>query len=171
MVKLTIPDVPDLYSRQQRYCRIPPDKSEVFFRRPTSSPAPPLSASMEISDRSGHPADGAVNQDVHHLPSATPLPHDIVQNIPLSGRRRDLGLYDPIATGGPDDRRDLKALAGVCVEIGDVGRDRVAPKGIPQRCPLVRGLRGQVRPDHLPKDHFEIKGPADYRRYHVVSLP
>jgi hypothetical protein len=48
----TIPDVPDLYSRRQRYCRIPPDKSAVFCRRPTSSPAPPLSASMErISDR------------------------------------------------------------------------------------------------------------------------
>ena len=39
-------------SRRQRYCRIPPDKSAVFCRRPTSSPAPPLSASMErISDR------------------------------------------------------------------------------------------------------------------------
>ena len=47
VLKLTIPDVPDLYSRQQRYCRIPPDKSAVFCRRLTSSPAPPLSASME----------------------------------------------------------------------------------------------------------------------------
>src|SRR5215468_5899598 len=26
MLKLTIPDVPDLYSREQRYCKIPPDK-------------------------------------------------------------------------------------------------------------------------------------------------
>ena len=26
VLKLTIPDVPDLYSRQQRYCRIPPDR-------------------------------------------------------------------------------------------------------------------------------------------------
>ena len=52
MPKVTIPDVSDLYSRQQRYCRIPPDKSAVFCRRPTSSPAAPLSASMErISDR------------------------------------------------------------------------------------------------------------------------
>jgi hypothetical protein len=33
MLKLTIPDVPDLYSRQQRYCRIPPDKSAVFDSR------------------------------------------------------------------------------------------------------------------------------------------
>ena len=39
-------------SRRQRYCRIPPDKSAVFCRRPTSSSAPPLSAGMEcISDR------------------------------------------------------------------------------------------------------------------------
>src|SRR5262244_1265898 len=60
---------------------------------------------------SRHPADGAVNQDVHHLPSATLLAHNIVQNIPLTGRRGDLGLYDPTATGGPDDRRDLEALA------------------------------------------------------------
>jgi len=52
MLKLTIPDVPDLYSRQPRYCRIPPDKSAVFCRRPASNPAPPLSASIErISDR------------------------------------------------------------------------------------------------------------------------
>ena len=52
MLNLTIPDVPDLYSREQRYCKIPPDKSAVFCRRPTSSPAAPLSASMErISDR------------------------------------------------------------------------------------------------------------------------
>src|SRR5215472_11375111 len=51
---------------------------------------------------SRHPADGAVNQYVHHLPSATLLPHDVVQNIPLTGSRGDLGLYDPIATGGPD---------------------------------------------------------------------
>jgi hypothetical protein len=52
MLKLTIPDIPDLYSRQQRYCKIPRDKSAVFSRRPTSSPEPPLSAGMErISDR------------------------------------------------------------------------------------------------------------------------
>src|SRR5271155_4759180 len=120
---------------------------------------------------SRHPADGAVRQYVHHLPSATLLPQNIVQNIPLTGRRGDLGLYDPIATGGPDHRRDLEALAGVGVEIGDVGRDRVASKGIPHRCPLVRRQRGQAWSDHLPKDHFEIEGPADYRRYHVVSLP
>src|SRR6516225_10662795 len=80
---------------------------------------------------SRHPADGAVNRYVYHLPSATLLPHDVVQNIPLTGSRDDLGLYDPIAPGGPDDRRDLEALAGVGVEIGDVGRNRVAPKGIP----------------------------------------
>jgi hypothetical protein len=27
---------------------------------------------------SRHPADGAVNQDVHHFPSAALLPHNIV---------------------------------------------------------------------------------------------
>jgi maleylacetoacetate isomerase len=37
----------------------------------------------------------------------------------LTGRRGDQGLYDPIATGGPDDRRDLEALAGVGVEMAD----------------------------------------------------
>ena len=52
---------------------------------------------------SRHPADGAVNQYVHHLPSATLLPHNVVQNIPLTGSRGDLGLYDPIAPGGPDE--------------------------------------------------------------------
>src|SRR5262249_47989976 len=42
-----------------------------------------------------HPADGAVNQYVHHLPSATLLPHNIVQNIPFTGSGGDLGLDDP----------------------------------------------------------------------------
>ena len=52
MLKVTIPDVPDLYSRQQRYCRRPLTCPAVFCRRPASSPAAPLSASMErISDR------------------------------------------------------------------------------------------------------------------------
>src|SRR6516225_9039673 len=86
-----------------------------------------------LGSLSRHPADGAVNQYVHHLPSATLLPHNIIQNISLTGSRGDLGLYDPIATGGPYDRRDLEALAGVGVEIGDIGRDRVAAKGIPHR--------------------------------------
>src|SRR5215470_917074 len=87
MLKLTIPDVPDLYSRRQRYCRIPPDKSAVFCRRPTSSPGAAAVGQhgAHFGSLSRHPADGAVNQYVHHLPSATPLPHDIVQNIPLSG--------------------------------------------------------------------------------------
>ena len=79
---------------------------------------------------SRHPADSAVHQYVHHLPSATLLPHNIVQNIPLTGRRGDLGLYDPIATGGPDDRRDLEALAGIGVEIGDVGLIDANSRGV-----------------------------------------
>src|SRR5271169_1245693 len=76
-----------------------------------------------LGSLSRHPTDGAVHQHVYHLPSATLLPHNIVQNIPLTGSRGDLGLYDPIAASDPDDRRNLEALTGVSVEIGDVGRD------------------------------------------------
>ena len=83
-------------------------------------------------------ADRTFRQHVDDAPSATGLPHHIGQHVRLAGGCHDLGLYDPIVAGGRNTGQDLEALARVVVEVGDVGRDGIAPKGVPQGRLLVR---------------------------------
>src|SRR5215471_5618682 len=88
----------------------------------------------------------------------------------LAGRRDDPGLYDPVVTSRPDNRRNFEALVGVTFEIGDVGSDRIALEGILQCRLLVGGQRSPARADRLPEDCVEVERPTDYRCDHLVSL-
>ena len=50
----------------------------------------------------------------------------------LAGGRHDPRLDDPISADDRNGRQDLEALAGIVVEIGDVGGDGIASEGFLQ---------------------------------------
>src|SRR5215813_834740 len=98
MLKLAIPDVPDLFA-SATLLQNTAGQVGGFLSQADEQPGAAAVGQhgAHFGSLSRHPADGAVHQYVDHLPSATLLPHNIVQNIPLTGRRSDLGLDDPVA--------------------------------------------------------------------------
>jgi len=118
----------------------------------------------------GDTADRTFRQHVDDAPSGTRLSHHIGQHMRLAGGCHDLRFYHPIVAGGCNTGQDLEALARVVVEVGDVGRDSIPPKGVLQGRLLIRGKRSPACPNNLADNHLEVESPADHWRNFVVSL-
>src|SRR5712664_2163462 len=79
---------------------------------------------------SSNPTNRTIRQHIHDPPATGGLPHHIGQRMRLARGRYDPCLYDPVVAGAADGGQKLETLAGVTLEIGYIGGDRVTPESI-----------------------------------------
>src|SRR5271165_3726419 len=109
-----------LQNAARQFCGLPTQADEQFGTAAIRQDRPYLGTLGR------DPADRTVRQHVDYPPSAAGLSHDIGQHMRLAEGCHDLGLHHPVTADGGNTGQDLEALAGIVVEVRDVGRDGIA---------------------------------------------